>query len=128
MVVVEMKGQIFILISIFVLLFLFSLRIGTETTDIRQEDMFFEDFSNLKNELMRTIDVSMLNQDNLQDNLDNFISFSKGFYSSKGYTEDVEYTISSVGDSSTVCLNITLESDKSYLKESLIIKRTLVFA
>jgi len=120
-----MKGQIFILISIFVLLFLFSLKISTETPEVRQEDVFFEEFSNLKRELVRTVDISILNQQNLQNNLDDFIVFSKEFYSKKGYAEEVEYSISTAGSLTTVYLNMSLSTDKSYLKQSLIIKRTL---
>jgi hypothetical protein len=129
MVVVKMKGQVFILISIFVLLFLFSLRISTEAVEVRPEDMFYEDFSNLKGEFVRTIDVSLINQENLQDNLDDFIAFSKEFYSRKGYNEEVSYSVSASGDTTTVYLNISLNSSSSYLMQGLIINRTLlVFA
>lgn len=119
-----MKGQVFILISIFVLLFLFSLRMSTETIETKQEDMFFEEFTNLKRELTRTIDTSLLNQQNLQSNLEDFIALSKEFYNRKGYAEEVEYSIET-GPMTTVHLNISLTTDKSYLKQSLIIKRTL---
>lgn len=127
--VVKMKGQVFMIVSIFILLFLFLLRINTQTIDVRPEDMFHEDFSNLKNELIRTIDISLLNQENLMGNLNSFIIFSTDIYKNKGYTEDVQYSISTSGDSTTVYLNISLSSANSYLKESLIINRTLsVFA
>lgn len=121
-----MKGQVFILISIFVLLFLFSLRMGTETVDVSQEYTFFDDYTNLKNEFVRTIDMSLLNQENLQSNLESFITFSSDFYKRKGYDEDVKYSINSSGNVTTVYLNISLSSGNSYLKQDLIINRTLV--
>jgi hypothetical protein len=124
-----MKGQIFIILSIFVLLFLFLMRINTQTIDVKPDDLFYEDFSNFKSELIETIDMSILNQENLQSNLNNFIDFSDSIHRNKGYTQDIEYSISTTGDSTVVYLNITLESDNSYLMENLIINRTLsVFA
>ena len=120
-----MKGQVFILISVFVLLFLFSLRISTQAIDVSTGDIFSEDFYNLKDELVRTVDISLINQESLQTNLDDFIAFSKEFYSRKGYKEDVQYSISSVGDMTTVYLNVSLNSSSSYLMQGLIINRTM---
>jgi hypothetical protein len=111
--------------SVFILLFLFLLRINTQTIDVKQDDMFHEDFANLKSELVKTVDVSLLNQENLQDNLDDFITFSTDFYNNRGYTEDVDYSISTSGDMTTVYLNVTLSSSNSYLRQDLIINRTL---
>ena len=120
-----MKGQVFMIVSVFILLFLFLLRINTQTIDVKPEDLFYEDFSNLKNELVKTIDISLLNQENLQSNLNDFITFSTDFYKNKGYIEDVDYSISTTGDVTTVYLNISLTSSNSYLKQNLIINRTL---
>jgi len=120
-----MKGQIFILVSVFVLLFLFLMRINTQTIEVKPEDLFYEDFSNLKNEFIKTIDISILNQENLQNNLNDFIDFSTDVYKDKGYTENIEYSISASGDVAVVYLNISLRSSNSYLKENLIINRTL---
>jgi len=120
-----MKGQVFMIVSIFILLFLFLLRINTQTIDAKADDLFLEDFSNLKDELTKTVDISLLNQENLMGNLNGFIIFSTNVYKNKGYTEDVEYSVSTTGDVTTVYLNITLSSSNSYLKENLIINRTL---
>ena len=120
-----MKGQVFMIVSVFILLFLFLLRINTQTIDVKPEDLFYKDFSNLKNELVKTIDISLINQENLQNNLDDFISLSTNVYNNKGYAEDVIYSISTAGDVTTVYLNISLTSSNSYLKENLIINRTL---
>jgi hypothetical protein len=120
-----MKGQVFMIVSVFILLFLFLLRINTQTIDVKPEDLFHEDFSNLKSELVKTIDISLLNQENLQSNLNDFITFSTDFYKNKGYIEDIDYSISTSGDVTTVYLNISLASSNSYLKQNLIINRTL---
>jgi hypothetical protein len=123
--VVKMKGQVFMIVSVFILLFLFLLRINTQTIDVKPGDLFYEDFSNLKNELIKTIDISILNQENLQNNLNDFIIFSTNAYNNKGYAEDVNYSVSISGDVTTVYLNISLTSSNSYLRENLIINRTL---
>lgn len=120
----EMKGQVFIIISIFVLIFLLSLRIGTQTTDIKSEDIFINDYDSLKRELVNTIDLSLVNRQSVQNNLNSFISFSTDFYKRKDYTEDIDYTIIEDGDVTTVYLNISMTSDSSYLKQSIIINRT----
>ena len=120
-----MKGQVFMIVSLFILLFLFLLRLNTQTLDLSPKDLFYEDFSNLKNELVKTIDISLLNQENLQNNMNDFITFSTDFYKNKGYTEDVNYSISTLGSVTTVYLNVSLASSNSYLKENLIINRTL---
>lgn len=123
--VVKMKGQVFMIASLFILLFLFLLRINTQTIDLSPKDMFIKDFSNLKSELVKTIDISLLNQENLQNNLNDFITFSTDFYKNKGYTEDVNYSVSISSSVTTVYLNISLTSSNSYLMENLIINRTL---
>ena len=120
-----MKGQVFMIVSLFTLLFLFLLRINTQTVDTSYDSLFFDDFSNLKGELVKTVDVSVLNQDNIAFNLDDFITFSSDFYESKGYEEDVDYYITTLGEVTTIYLNISLSSSDSYLMESLIISRTL---
>ncbi|MBN2202623.1 MAG: hypothetical protein JW700_00330 [Candidatus Aenigmarchaeota archaeon] len=123
-----MKGQVFILISIFVLIFLFSLRAGTETVEIMQSDMFLDDFNNLKSEIVSTIDTSLLNRQSVEGNLDDFISFTEDFYARKGYNQTVAYSVSRTSNQTAVLLNITLQSSNSYLSESLIIRRdVLVF-
>jgi hypothetical protein len=123
--VVKMKGQVFMIVSIFILLFLFLLRINTQTIDLKPSDLFYEDFSNLKEEIVRTIDISLLNQENLQNNLNDFIALSTELYNTKGYEEEVNYSISTSGDVTTVYVNVSLSSSNSYLKENLIINRTL---
>jgi hypothetical protein len=120
-----MKGQVFVLISIFVLIFLFSVRLGTETVDVMQKDLFLQDFGKLKAETVRTIDMSLLNKQSVQTNLDNFIDFAKNYYAGRGYQVDVQYNIDSLGTNTSVLLNITMQNTNSYLSESLIISRNV---
>jgi len=120
-----MKGQIFIIASILVLLALFITRLNTQTVDVGQDEMFYEGFSNLKTELIKTVDLSLLNQlSDLQPNLNDFIGFSKEVFKKRGYTESVTYSISSE-HTIVVYMNISLSSKNYYLLENLIINRTV---
>lgn len=116
-----MKGQIFIVSSVLILLVLFLLRVSTKTIDTPTSEVFYESFSNLKGELIRTVDLALLNHEDVSASLDDFIAFSKSVYAKKGYSESVNYTISSP----VTTLNISLTSQDSYLTESLIINRTV---
>lgn len=119
-----MKGQIFIITSILVLLALFITRISTKTIDVKQDELFYESFSNLKNELIKTVDLALINGESVSERLGNFTDFSKDVFKKKGYTENVIYSISP-GPTTIVYLNISLSSSNSYLLESLIINRTV---
>jgi hypothetical protein len=119
-----MKGQIFVITAIMILLALFIARISTNTTDVKQESLFYESFSNIKSELTRTVDLALINGEDVSTRLDDFIDFSKDIYEKKGYVESVNYTISS-GNPTMVHLNISLSSKDSYLLEGLTINRTV---
>lgn len=121
-----MKGQVFIITSILILIALIVVRINTQTFEIKAEETFYEDFLNLKNELINTIDLSILTDTaNLESNLVDFISFSKNVFQKRGYNEDVTYLITINGNTRIIYLNVSLNSSKSYLKENLIINRTV---
>lgn len=123
MVVVKMKGQIFIITSIMVLVTLFLLRVNTQTFEIEEDEQFYDNYNNLRNELVNTIDLSLVNQENININLDGFITFSTNVLKRKGFTEDVNYTVSINGNERTVDMNVSLKSDKSEILENIIIKR-----
>jgi len=120
-----MKGQIFIIASVLILLALLVTRLSTRTIDIKQDEIFYESFSNLKSELIKTIDLALINQESVSARLDDFIDFSKDVFNKKGYTEAVNYQISQNGGTTIVYLNVSLTNDKSYLLDSLIINRTV---
>ena len=121
-----MKGQVFIITSVLILIALMLVRINTQTFEIETEKTFYDDFSNLKNELINTIDFSILtDMTNLESNLNDFISFSTNSFKKRGYDEDVSYLITVNGDNRVIYLNVSLNSSKSYLKENLIINRTV---
>ena len=120
-----MKGQIFIITSILILLALYITRISTKTIDLKKDETIYESFSNLKNEIIKTIDLALLNQENVEEKLYDFISFSKEVLKKRGYNESVDYFIDYYGQTTTVYLNVSLKSSNSYLFDNLIINRTV---
>ena len=121
-----MKGQVFIITSVLILIALMLVRINTQTFEIETEKTFYDDFSNLKNELINTIDFSILtDMTNLENNLNDFMSFSTNSFKKRGYNEGVSYLITVNGDNRVIYINVSLNSSKSYLKENLIINRTV---
>ncbi len=118
-----MKGQIFVITSIMILIAIFLIRINTYTFEVKQDELFYENFDNLRTELINTIDVSLVNQDNINTNLDDFIAFSTNVLKRRGFEEDVNYTVSINGNERTINMNVSLKSDKSEILENLIINR-----
>jgi len=118
-----MKGQIFIITSIMVLVTILLLRVNTQTFEIEEDEQFYDNYNNLRNELVNTIDLSLVNQESININLDAFIAFSTNVLKRKGFTEDVNYTVSINGNERTVDMNVSLKSGKSEILENIIIKR-----
>jgi len=119
-----MKGQIFIVTCVLILVALLLTRISTKTVDLEEDELFYESFSNLKNELIKTVDLALINQESVSGKLDNFIEFSKDVFKKKGYKADVNYSVSE-GATTIVYINVSLSSSKSYFLDSLIINRTV---
>jgi len=120
-----MKGQIFILISILVLVALVIMRNSIKPIMIESKPFLYENFLNLKNELIKTVDISILNEENIAPNLDNFISFSKECFKNRGYNETVTYSISTIGNTRTVYMNVSLKLQNSFIEDEFIINRTV---
>lgn len=123
MVVVQMKGQIFIMVAILVLVILFIMRSGTRPFVIKPKSLLFENFLNLKSELINTVDTSILKQQDISSNLDNFMNFATDIFEQKGYEADLNYSISTSGNEITVFMNLSLELEGSYLRDNLIVNR-----
>lgn len=120
-----MKGQIFIMVAVLVLIALIIIRSGTIPFIIKPKSLLFENFLNLKNELITTVDISLLKQEDISNNLDNFTSFATEIFKQRGYETDVNYSVSTSGSLTTVYMNVSLELGDSYLRDNLIIKRTV---
>jgi hypothetical protein len=120
-----MKGQIFILASVMILIALLLLQNAIRPVDARSKSYLIENFANIKGEMIRTVDISLLNGEGIPANLDSFIAFSKGVMGSRGYEEDATYSLSTFGNTTTVYMNLTLSLGSSYIEDNFIINRTV---
>lgn len=123
--VVRVKGQIFIMIAVIVLLALILLRNAIRPIDIKPDNFLYENFINLKNELIKTVDISLLNADDVSKNLTDFITFSKSVLNGKGYNEDVRFNIVTYQNTTEVHMNISLALENSFIEDRFIINRTV---
>jgi len=120
-----MKGQIFVMMAVLVLIALLLLRNSIRPSAIKPENFLYENFVNLKNELIKTVDVSILNNEDVYTNLNSSIDFSKDVLGRKGYNEDVKFDISTHGNTTEVHMNITLKLENSFIEDKFIINRTV---
>ncbi len=120
-----MKGQIFVMMAVLVLIALLLLRNSIRPSEIKPENFLYENFVNLKNELIKTVDVSILNNEDVYTNLSSFIAFSKDVLGRKGYNEDVKFDISTYDNTTEVHMNVTLKLDNSFIEDKFIINRTV---
>ena len=120
-----MKGQIFIMTAVLVLVALILLKNSIQTIEIKPKDFLYENFINLKNELVKTVDITILNQEDITTNLNDFIDFSKEVLEQRGYDENVEFELSVNGDVTTIYMNVSLGLENSFIEDRFIINRTV---
>lgn len=120
-----MKGQIYLITAVFIVIMLVFLRVGTMSTSDLQKDVFYDDIRDLKEEYIHIVDVSILNSENITDNLDDFFSFTKDYYGQKSINHTVLYDVSQTSSNATVNFYIYLGNDKSYLSDEFRIERSV---
>ena len=127
MVVVKMKGQTFLLMSVVVMISLLLLRNSMTPFIASSDDSLQRRFFDLRNEMINVVDLSIANHESIGSNLDDFVWFSESFMKSIGYNETSEYTVAANGSDVSVAFNLTLSSGDSYMHDSFIVNRR-VFA
>ena len=120
-----MKGQIFIMTAVLVLIALILLKNSIQPVEIKPKNFLYENFINIKNELIKTVDISILSQEDITTNLNNFIDFSKDVFEQRGYNEIIEFEVSTYGNTTEVYMNISLELENSFIEDRFIINRTV---
>ena len=120
-----MKGQIFLITAVFIVILVVLLRVYTmEVPDLEKYNLY-NDFVNLKAEYSRVVDTSLLNSQNITNNLDEFSSFAEDYYKEKGIDYTVSYDVNITGSDTVVDLDIYLSDGKSYLSDEFTIERTV---
>ena len=120
-----MKGQMFIMASVMVLIALLLLQNSIRSFEQVPRYNIYDTFSNIKSELIRTVDISIANNEAVSTNLDSFIDFSKEVMSRRGYNEDVHYVVYNNGNTVEVHFNLTMGLQKSFIENNFIINRTV---
>jgi ribosomal protein S8 len=113
------------MMAVLVLIALLLLRNAIRPPEIKPEDFLYENFVNLKNELIKTVDISILNKEDVSTNLSSFIAFSTDVLGRKGYVEDVKFDASTYGNTIEVHMNVTLKLGNSFIEDRFIINRTV---
>ena len=123
--VVKVKGQVFIILTVFILLGLIFLRVSTKTILEKPQDFLSENFLNLKSELVQTVDISLMKNEDIDTNLNEFIAFSTDALKQRGYSESVSFSLSTIGSTTTVNFEVSLSFGKEYLNDSFKVERTV---
>ena len=118
-----MKGQIYIAFAILILLLLSGITIFISNPPERSNGQLFNAFADLKKEIIETADLSLANGESATQNLNNFLAYSDGILSARGY--DQEHSVSQNGN--IIEVSLALKFEGSYLSDTIIIDRT-VFA
>jgi hypothetical protein len=120
-----MKGQIFILASVMILIALLLLQNAIRPVVASPKSDLFQIFSNIRAETIRTVDMSLLNGGDVSANLNNFIEFSQEIMKKRGYTQIAIYSVSNMGGTTIVNMNLTLSAGNSFIQDEFIINRTV---
>ena len=115
-----MKGQIFIVVSIFFAIALLLIAMGTDVIP-ESPDYLQNYFVNLRTELTDTAGDAILSGEDISQALDVYILFSDDVLTKKGYTQDVTYVIAA----NDVAIDIYLEKNGEYYSDVIIIDRSV---
>lgn len=118
-----MKGQIYIITAILIVIMLVFLKVGVMDISTLQRESFYNDFVDLREEYVHVITTSLLNSENITENLDDFASFTEDYYSQRGMNHTIVYTVSQTSSNASVDVYIYLGDDKSYLSDSFTVER-----
>ncbi len=120
-----MKGQVFVMVAVLVLIALIMLRNAIKPVEVSPKSFLYENFLNLKNELIKTVDISILNEDDVSTNLNNFITFSSNVFQQRGYEQNIEFNTITYENTTEVYMNFSLKLGNSFIEDKFIINRTV---
>lgn len=120
-----MKGQMFMLIAVIVIVSLLMLRNSMTSFQASSDDRLQRNFADLRREMVNVVDLSLKNQDNMEANLNDFVSFSIEAMRGMGYNESVQFSVASAEGNVSVSFDITLSYGSSYMQDSFIVNRRL---
>jgi hypothetical protein len=111
-----MKGQVFLITAVIVIIVLLLLRVSLNLSSVLENKRYLEsglerlEFQNLKAELKKTLQISSAQEENITQNIDEFLRFAKSVFSSRILELNgisIECKIENVSAGETEELNIT---------------------
>jgi len=120
-----MKGQIYLVTAIFIVIMLVLLRAGfMDISSLDKNDLYY-DFDNLKQEYTNVVQVSLLNSENITKNLDEFSVLAEDHYNQRNMVHNISYNVTQTTSNASVELYIYLGDDNSYISDNLVIDRSV---
>lgn len=112
-----MKGQMYITITVLIIVALFALKMGTASFDGNINPDMNKIYMNIKDEIKDTLEISLLNNEDVSANLDDFLDFTESSLEKRGYTQDITYEISG----NSIKINLYLEHDGNFINDTFIV-------
>ena len=116
-----MKGQMYVTVAILMIVALFALKIGTTGFVSPMEPDINNVYKNVKNEIVDLIELSLLNEEDVSTNLDQFIKFTGDVLDSRGYSQDIIYQI----DGYNTKVNLYLEYNGNFINDTFVVNKRL---
>ena len=116
-----MKGQMYVTVVILMIVALFALKIGTTGFTSPMEPDINNVYKNVKNEMIDLIELSLLNGEDLSNNLDSFVSFTTEILESRGYSQEITYEI----DGYNTKVNLYLEYNGNFINDTFVVNKRL---
>jgi len=117
----KMKGQAYTILAIFLVVSLLSLSLLFKETYIEKTNIK-NIFLNVKNEIIKTVELSILDDNDISTNLDNFILFLDKYLESRNYNIETNYNI----NKDNVEIYLKISNQNSYIQDKFDISRKIL--
>ncbi|MFH8086470.1 MAG: hypothetical protein QW609_01450 [Candidatus Aenigmatarchaeota archaeon] len=78
-----MKGQAFLIVAIIFVTILALIKINASFPHIKEDKTIFFEFENVKEEMIKSVEFSLYEKENITKNLENFADFARSFFRRK---------------------------------------------
>ena len=116
-----MKAQAYMILAVFLVVAVLGITLLTQKP-IEHDSNLQRDFLNIKNELINTIDNSLLDGKDLNVNLENYVAFSEQYLILRDYESEINYKV----DGNKVNVYMKIEKGNSYIQDEFNINRVIL--
>ena len=121
--VMGMKGQVYIIVTILILIFLILIKIETDLPVYQTEVPLSDYYFNIRQEATDTVDLALLNEQDIGTSLDGFISLISSSLDKQGIENSMDYVIEVNGNNVKITFDLYLSSGQSFLSDSIVVER-----